>query len=422
MEIGSFIKLQRVKQGMTQEELAEGIVSMSYLSKIENLRAEASPEVVSMLCTRLGIEIDSEKNITVKEKCEQWFNLLFEVNDKKEIIEKYNELNELMTMIRSDSYMLFEIHKIRYYLVLGEIDNALKQINSLNEVSSTFDSLCQYYWYKFRGNYNSVIGEYNQAMRMYKIAEEKLKHIVISQEELADLQYAFAVTHSKLLNALEAIEFSNKAIDVFQKAYNFIRCAQCHIILGISYRRIKMYDKAIKHYNLARHLGELNQSKPIIQLTNQNLGYLYSTIGDSKEAIKCFNDVVNNEETQLNERVIGMTNLIKEYYKIQNFDLAKQSIDKAKVLLAELPKNNVNYQLFDYLIHTYMYAIEGNYEKFVWLVTEEFIPYLQKKKDSVNLILFSNMLGKHFESVGRYKDSVKYYKLANLTYEGVVNL
>lgn len=422
MEIGSFIKLQRVKQGMTQEELAEGIVSMSYLSKIENLRAEASPEVVSMLCTRLGIELDSEKNITVKEKCEQWFNLLFEVNDKKEIIEKYNELNELMTMIRSDSYMLFEIHKIRYYLVLGEIDNALKQINSLNEVSSTFDSLCQYYWYKFRGNYNSVIGEYNQAMRMYKIAEEKLKHIHISEEEIADLHYAVSITHSKLLNALEAIEYSNKAIDVFQKAYNFIRCAQCHIVLGISYRRIKMYEKAIKHYNLARHLGELNKSKQVIQLTNQNLGYLYATIGDSKEAIKCFNEVVNNEEIHLNERLIGITNLVKEYYKIHKHDLAKQAIEQSKVLLKELPKNHVNYKFYDYIIQTYQYVIDERSDEFISLVTEDFIPFLQKRKDYLNLILFSNMLGKHFESVGRYKDSVKYYKLANLTYEGVVNL
>ncbi|WP_026908108.1 helix-turn-helix domain-containing protein [Paucisalibacillus globulus] len=421
MEIGSFIKLQRVKKGMTQEELAEGIVSMSYLSKIENLRTEASPEVISMLCTRLGIELDSETNITIKEKCEQWFNLLFEVNDKEELIEMYNELSELMALVRSDSLMLFEIHKIRYFLVLKQFDNALEQINSLNEVSGTFDNLHLFYWYKFKGNYAFFNNEYNQAMKSFKLAEDKVNQIHLSDSELADLQYTIAVTHSKLLNTLEVIEYSNKAIDIFQKEYNFIRCAQCHILLGISYRRIKMYEKAIKHYNLAKHLGELNKNNTIIQLTNQNLGYLYSAIGDSKEAIKHYLDAIDSEEVGLNERLIATTNLIKEYYRIYNFEKALEVIEKAKKLL-DLAKNNVFYELYYYIVHSYIYAINEQYEQFTTLVIEDLIPYLKKHKDHGNLILFSNMLAKYFESVGKYKDSVKYYKLANLTYEEIVNL
>lgn len=421
MEIGSFIKLQRVKKGMTQEELAEGIVSMSYLSKIENLRADASPEVVSMLCTRLGIELNGDKDITIKEKCEQWFNMLFDMHDKQQIIEKYNELNELLTLVRSDSLILFEIHKIRYFLILGQYDNALEQINSLNEVTGTFDNLHFYYWYKFKGNFAFVNNEYNQAMNLFKLAEDKIKQVHLQDSEIADLQYTIAVTHSKLINTLEVIEYSNKSIDIFQKEYNFIRCAQCHILLGISYRRIKMYEKAIKHYNLAKHLGELNKNNTVIQLTNQNLGYLYSAIGESKEAIKHYLGVIDDEAVGLYERLVASANLIKEYYRIQNFDKALEIIEKAEKLL-ELSKNNVFYEVNYYIIQSYKYAINEQYDLFTTLVIEDLIPYLKKHKDHGNIILFSNMLAKHFESVGKYKDSVKYYKLANLTYEEIVNL
>ncbi|MFD2045208.1 helix-turn-helix domain-containing protein [Ornithinibacillus salinisoli] len=421
MEIGSFIKLQRVKQGMTQEDLADGIVSMSYLSKIENQRTEASPEVISMLCTRLGIELDSEKDITIKEKCENWFNMLFEVNDKNEIVEAYNELSELLAIVRSDSLMMFEIHKIRYFLILGEYANALEQINKLNEVSGSFDSLHLFYWYKFKGNFSSLNGEFSQAMRMYKLSEEKLNQIQISQNQLADLQYTISVTHSKLRNTLETIEYANKAIDVFQREYNFVRCAQCHIVLGIAYRRIKMYEKSIKHYNLARHLGDLNNSKQVIQQTNQNLGYLYSAIGDSKEAIKFFVEVVEDDEVQISERLSAITNLIKEHYKIHNFNEAINNIEKANKLL-QLAENSLFYELYYYIIHTFTYAINEENEKFTSLVMEDFIPYLRKQKDYANLIVYSNMLARHLELQGRYKDSVKYYKLANLTYEEVVNI
>ncbi|WP_188455109.1 helix-turn-helix domain-containing protein [Virgibacillus oceani] len=420
MEIGPYIKLHRIKQEMTQAELAEGIVSFAYLSKIENQKTEASPDVISLLCTRLGIQLDNEKDITIKEKCQQWFGQLFEVNNKEEIKKNYKELEELMETTHSESLVMYEIHKIRYFLILGEKEEALKQINSLAEISSTFDSLHQFYWYKFKGNYNSTDGEFNQAMRMYKLAEDKLNQLDLAEEEIADLHYTIAVTHSKLRNTLESIDYADRALDIFRIQYNFIRCAQCHILLGISYRRIKMYDKSIKNHNLAKHLGNLSKNKQVIQLTNQNLGYLHSTKGDIKEAIHYYTEVVDDPEVDLNARLTAVTSLIKEYYNIYNIDQTKEMIEKGMELL----EGDVSetYRLYRYVINTYDYAIKQEKEKFESLVIDEFIPYLRKHKDYANLVVYANMLGKHYEKVSKYKDSVKYYKLANLTYEELVNL
>ncbi|MDY0406636.1 helix-turn-helix transcriptional regulator [Virgibacillus sp. 179-BFC.A HS] len=321
MEIGAFIKLQRIKREMTQEELARGIVSMSYLSKIENQKTEASPEVISLLCTRLGLEIDSERDMTIKEKCQNWYDSLYEVNDKQEIIDTYEELNELLSLVRSDSLAMFEIHKVRYYLVLGEYDKALEQINKLNDMSSAFDNLHQYYWYKFKGNYSYLNGDLNNAMRMYNMAEEKVTKIYLKETEVADLNYVIAVTHSNLRNTLEAMEYAEKAIDIFQKDYNFYRCAQCHILLGISYRRIRMYDKAIENQSLAKHLGEINNNESIVQLVNQNLGNLYATKGLTTKAIHYYEEVVRSGEdvVKLNERLLAVTSLIKRILSYRQY-------------------------------------------------------------------------------------------------------
>src|SRR5699024_11247360 len=93
------------------------------------------------------------------------------------------------------------------------------------------------------------------------------------------------LTNSKIRNILESIDYAERAIEIFQIEYNFMRCAQCHIVLGICYRRLKMYDQAIKNYNLAKHLGGLEQNNQIIQLANVNLAYLHSSKGDSHSAI-----------------------------------------------------------------------------------------------------------------------------------------
>ncbi|TFJ92604.1 helix-turn-helix domain-containing protein [Lentibacillus salicampi] len=422
MEIGPYIKLHRIQQEMTQADLAEGIVSSAYLSKIENEKTEASLNVISMLCTKLGIQLDDGTDEMIREKLQKWYDMLSTDHDMEEMTRIYQELNEVMYDNHSaDSLVMFEIHKIRYFLVMGQMDRALSQINKLAEMTGTFDSLHQFYWYKFKGNYNSANNEFNQAMRMYEAAEDKLNQLDLSEDEVADLQYTIAVTHSKLRNTLEAIDYAEKAIATFRVTYNFNRCAQCHILLGISYRRIGMQDKAIKNYNLGKHLGELKQNTQVIQLTNQNLGYLYSTIGENRKAISNYEEVVKDFDVLLYERIIAATSLIKEYYNIYNYDKTKEMITKSLELL-DNTNDEEKYQLFQYITHTYNYVINEEDEKFESFVIDEFIPYLKKHRDYANLVIYTNMLAKHFEGNNRYKESVKYYKLANSAYEELVSL
>nr|WP_249871765.1 helix-turn-helix domain-containing protein [Oceanobacillus saliphilus] len=422
IEIGSFIKLQRTKQEMTLGELSEGIVSVSYLSKIENQKTQASPEIIQLLCNRLGIEVDNSQEEAIKETCKQWYSMLFEVNNKEEIIATYKKIQEMMDRNLSDSLMMFEIHKVRYYLILGEYDEALKKINELNEVSSTFDNLQQFYWYKFRGNYSTLKdSEYYQSMRMYKMAEEKINQIDVSEEEVADLNYIIAVTQSKLRNTLETIEYANKALNVFMKQYNFIRCAQCHNVLGISYRRIKLYDKAIKNFNLALHLGKLNKNRQLIQLTNQNLGYLYSSKGEPVEAIKYYKEIIFDTEVSLVERLASVSSLVREYYNIEDYEEAKKSIKYGLELIDQF--NDIKpYKIFYYVIHTYNYLLSERFTDFENMVVKNFIPYLKKHKDYASIIIYAELIAKYYEQLYKYKDAAKYYKEANFAYEQITNI
>jgi HTH-type transcriptional regulator, quorum sensing regulator NprR len=119
IETGSFIKLERTKRNMTQEELSEGIVSASYLSKIENNKAEVASEIIlKLLCDRLGIEINNDGNLDleIEEKCNEWYDMLFDRYDKQHYdseVRRTTTANEYkaLTIIQ----LTFEIHKIRYY-------------------------------------------------------------------------------------------------------------------------------------------------------------------------------------------------------------------------------------------------------------------------------------------------------------------
>ncbi|NQD67585.1 helix-turn-helix transcriptional regulator, partial [Bacillus haikouensis] len=55
MNIGSKIRFHRQKRNLTQEELSKGIISVSYLSKLENNQVTPSDDIIQLICKRLGV-------------------------------------------------------------------------------------------------------------------------------------------------------------------------------------------------------------------------------------------------------------------------------------------------------------------------------------------------------------------------------
>src|SRR5699024_9351135 len=116
MQIGSKIRLHRIKKNMTQEELADGIISVSYLSKIENNQTIASDEVMEFLCQRLDIDYIIEEDDNIRLYCNRWFKQLLEARDMRKI----KQIRQLMLNYRDKLYnnelsQLIELHMIRYY-------------------------------------------------------------------------------------------------------------------------------------------------------------------------------------------------------------------------------------------------------------------------------------------------------------------
>lgn len=420
MEIGPLIKLHRIKQNMTQEDLAAGIVSESYLSKIENQKTDASPEVIALLCERLGIQLNAENEDMIKEKAEEWYGMLYEVHNADERRQRFKELEALFKANNSDHEMLFEIQKIRFYLVEGRVNEAKEQIERLEPLQNTFEPIHLFYWYKFLGNYyHGEKEKLTQALSLYQQAEGVLDSVDITEDEVADLYYIISILHSKLVNDLSAMEYANKALNIFRNSYKFVRCAQCHIILGIAYRRLHMLEQAIKQYNLAKHLGEITESNDVIQLTNHNLGYLYSRAGNTKEAIKYYTAAFDLEDVPLNYKLTTGTSLIREYLLNKEYDKACYYITRAEEIMES---NSIKTKLVDLEIKVFKYMINEEFDQFESLMVNELIPYLIEQEDNVYIITYSNMIASYYEDIKKYKNAANYYKLASRTYENLLKI
>lgn len=58
MDLGAIIQYYRTKKGYTQKQMADGICSVSYLSKIENEMITPKEDVARLLFDRLDISYD----------------------------------------------------------------------------------------------------------------------------------------------------------------------------------------------------------------------------------------------------------------------------------------------------------------------------------------------------------------------------
>ncbi|WP_267894866.1 helix-turn-helix domain-containing protein [Lentibacillus sp. Marseille-P4043] len=91
------MKLNRLKCGLTQGELAEGIISVSYLSKIEHNQIFPSEEVYNLIFKRLGIDIEEElqlNDFVLEKKCRTWFHALLLGSEKDRLSYLYEDIKK----------------------------------------------------------------------------------------------------------------------------------------------------------------------------------------------------------------------------------------------------------------------------------------------------------------------------------------
>ncbi len=73
MDEGKIIKFYRQKAKLTQEELGNGICSVTHISKIERGLTEYSPEITILLSKRLQIVMEEELKslVTLKSRFDE---------------------------------------------------------------------------------------------------------------------------------------------------------------------------------------------------------------------------------------------------------------------------------------------------------------------------------------------------------------
>lgn len=396
---------------MTQSDLAEGIISVSYLSKIENGLIEPPQKIYDFLCKELNINpyLQGKKNIFMK-LTRDWFEALFK-NDIHEAQNLYIQIEKNRALIeKTESITLIDIHKLKYFLLQNKNEEARRQYETLHILSVDFNNIEKYYWLKFSAYYKFKNLYYNKSLEYFNQAKKYLSSIFyLEDEEENGLYYMIALSASHARKTYKAQNYAKKALQFYQKHYHLKQAAQCHILLGISFSRIGENEEAIKSYKLAEKISRNINDTSLLATSIQNIGNLYSIINKSQESIeyylKSYNLQVNSTHKM---KIIPIASLMKEYYRRHDISNATYWLSEGISLISQDESESV----YQYEFQVYEQLINGINQNFDDIILKKIIPFLNEKELHYEKVAFLKILAQYYFDTRKYKLSAIYYNHA----------
>ncbi|PFN66211.1 helix-turn-helix transcriptional regulator [Bacillus cereus] len=405
MHVGQNIKFHRTKMSLTQEELASGLISISYLSKIENGQITASSDIIEELFNRLNITEDVQQDQKLCEEIRLWYQQIVD-RDIEKSAETYNNLSKKITIKSSfEPYSLFQLVNIRFLLTLGKLQEAKNLFKKISGISNNFSKEMSFYYFKFKGNYEYMNNEFENAFDSYKEAESLFNSDTPSLEK-ADVLYSLGLTATKIEKHFQAIVFTNQALDIFREIYNLDRSSECHLLLGILYQRMEQFDEAETNFNWANILAKKVRNEEALGIIEHNIGHFYYLRGDKTKALDHYKKSLDlKQEHNYDGKLITILCIIKALYNKKENRQLLLWIQKAEIL--ERKTKNLELK-HEYKLLKHLHNKE--FEEFVYYAKKIALPYFEKNSLYRNAIYYSELLAEYFKKNQKYKQSAHYFE------------
>ncbi|WNB92566.1 helix-turn-helix transcriptional regulator [Bacillus sp. NEB1478] len=414
MNLGEKIRYFRRIKNLSQQELAAGICSIPYLSKIENSVTEPSEKIKQHLAERLEIKLDSINENEVLSKYVDLFYLLYQRDYQAADLKFHTFLETPSESVEEE--ILTKIFKSIYILMTSQETLTVQVL--LNE-AAYIDHMIKgekaFYYLLARGLHSYYLKEFEESFNYFLKAEQRLDNNRFLEWEKGYLFYLIALSANQLYKNIVALEYTKRALEIFEKTYSFKRCADCRIILAIIHLRIKNFDESTKHLLLAETIANTFNDDVLRGAIYQNLGSIATHKGESDKAIEFYFQSLKAKKKQpVSFQLTTMYTLMKEYEKI---DRPNEGLALVNTAL-ELVKGNPVFQGFElhFMYFKHVFTYRDLHEVKIKFMINELIPYFEQRNEWLFLAQYYPIIGKYFENNQKYKQASLYY---SATYEAL---
>ncbi|MCD5322394.1 MULTISPECIES: helix-turn-helix domain-containing protein [Pontibacillus] len=413
-EVGKTIKLHRLNQNRTLEETAQGICSISYLSKIENGLTKSSDEIVQLLFNRLNIPVETlEEELdegVLEQELQEWYTVILQ-RETDQATEQYVKLKQKLSTLSTPSTLsLFKLYEVRYHLHMRHLSEVPVLMDRLERMQDLFEEKHHYYYMKFYGLYHHVQERYQEAQQYYKKALAIGYQNTLSDSERADLYFVTAINESSLQNVTLALHYARLALNLYTVQFDFKRSGDCQILLGICYKRTRQFEQADQCFQLAVKAAGNLQSSYLKGIAYHNLGSLHAALSHHEKAIDYFQkSLIYKENKNSKGKLTSIASIVESLYALGDQGRALEWIDRGLMMINQ----QEDFQILRYYFQVYKYRVLEDLISLEHYLRETVIPYFIDNENQFYIGLYCELLAECLQKHKRYKDACYYLTLAN---------
>ena len=342
LSLGHRIRELRLKKGITQTEIAQGVCTPSMISQIESDRANPSYKVLYAIAEKLDVPLDTLlSDVDLQLEYISQYKMSRSMIASREYASALPLLQELLKAPRgqlSYSELLFDLGEC--YLHVGQLEEAEQSFTTLQEIAVLHkDAHLQTLLLNHLAHIQFQRKHYQLAIHQWQKAQEEVERIQPPAPRLkATILLHLGQVNQSLGHIQESISAYQQAAELLHEADAPADLGTAYLGLSISCRKLGALEQAADYAERAATLFEkLDQFLLALQTQVSKASLLACTdrveeaLAILEGAISTFRDLGNPEQEG-----IALVELAKVKVQTGKLETAEELCYRARNLLPEL--------------------------------------------------------------------------------------
>ncbi|MGE8000309.1 helix-turn-helix domain-containing protein [Lysinibacillus sp. NPDC093190] len=410
--IGQLIKHQRKKQKIKQDDLAIGVCTSSYLSRIENGLVIADEAIYQLLLQRLNIDL--HQHTEDQEQLNEQLEVIWEkIIRHRPLTSK--ECQKIITYPKTDYIdeiqLKYAIVHCRYLLFENKMVEAEKFLEKIKPFIQWESNRITQMYILTISNYYLLTEQYTELINMYHQFDVKHYSKNGRSFEHAYCLYNLAFAYNRVYQNQKALNYIEAASNVFSHYYAPLFQLNLYLMKAVIFNSLYQFEKAFKEYeaslDLIEHVANLQTPNQMSSIYN-NLGYCY-------ECQELFEQAIVNYEKSLTFECQSLTvvNYIRTLYRHKNFRKMEEMIERYKDLSFQKKHEEYQFEVLSFISN-------GKIEQLPLKVLEEkALCYFEQQKYYSLILFYAPLFAELYKTLLAYKQASNCYERAFVASERV---
>lgn len=294
MNIGSVIKYYRTKNNLTQSQLADGICSISHLSKIESNTYTPHESTIQALLVKMGVQW--EKEVDRYKRLERQLGEFIDCSlhyDLATMERQYSQLEQENDYIQSsDLVNQYELYKFRYYIYQNNQAKAERQKQLLERLEGSFTAPEKWLHQFFQSLYYTMLNKTEESLRYLDGLDKGIQSIPQKFEGEYYYQKArLLILHDRFEMSAH---YAERAVQYYQLHHNYIRLLHAQLLLAINYTRRNLLAQAGGIYEVLKRNAHLTGQQDLYNQTVYNFVELLKQKEEYQQARELLHELKEN--------------------------------------------------------------------------------------------------------------------------------